>query len=101
MRTCLLGTALTFCTNYSAAQTSAPSSSTASTAQLSDSLAEVVVTAQRRTENAQTVPIAILSIAGDTLAQTFGADNVENLQQAIPGLSISMDTGNTKIFLRG
>jgi iron complex outermembrane recepter protein len=101
MRTCLLGTALTFCTNYSAAQTSAPSSSTASTAQLGDSLAEVVVTAQRRTENAQTVPIAILSIAGNTLAQTFGADNVETLQQAIPGLSISMDTGNTKIFLRG
>src|SRR5271163_2109402 len=101
MRTCLLGTALTFCTNYSAAQTSAPSSSTASTAAAADSLAEVVVTAQRRTENAQTVPIAVSAISGDTLAQTFGLNNVETLQEAVPGLNISMDTSNTKIFLRG
>lgn len=99
MRACLLGTALALFANYSNAQTSA--SAPAGTAQTSDSLAEVVVTAQRRTENAQNVPIAISAISGDTLAQSFGTNNVQTLQQAVPGLNISMDTGNTKIFLRG
>jgi iron complex outermembrane receptor protein len=97
-RACLLGIALGLCTIATNAQTTAPTASNASTA---DSLAEVVVTAQRRTENAQTVPIAISTISGDTLAQSFGVNNVETLKEAVPGLDISMDTGNTKIFLRG
>lgn len=100
-RACLLGTALALCTQYSVAHASAFSSSGQATKKPSDSLAEVVVTAQRRTENAQTVPIAISTISGNALAQSFGVNNVETLQQAVPGLSLSMDTGNTKIFLRG
>jgi iron complex outermembrane receptor protein len=98
---CLLGIALAVCAIRINAQTTATTASNASTAATGDSLAEVVVTAQRRTENAQTVPIAISAISGDTLAQTFGANNIESLQEAVPGLNISMDTGNTKIFLRG
>ena len=66
----------------------------------SDSLQEVVVTAQRRSENLQNVPIAISTISGQTLAET-GISNVESLQAGVPGLNIAMDTGNTKIFLRG
>jgi iron complex outermembrane recepter protein len=100
-RACLIGVALELCTSTTYAQTTAPITSNASTAGISDSLAEVVVTAQRRTENAQSVPIAISVISGETLAQTFGVNNVETLQEAVPGLNISMDTGNTKIFLRG
>jgi iron complex outermembrane recepter protein len=95
---CLPGIAFGLCAITTNAQTTA---STASAAATVDSLAEVVVTAQRRTENAQTVPIAISVVSGDTLAQTFGVNNVETLQEALPGLNISMDTGNTKIFLRG
>jgi iron complex outermembrane receptor protein len=98
---CLLGIALELSTITTDAQTTAPTASNASTAPTGDSLADVVVTAQRRTENAQRVPIAISVISGDTLTQTFGVDNVETLQEAVPGLNISMDTGNTKIFLRG
>jgi iron complex outermembrane recepter protein len=97
-RKCLLGIALELSTIITNAQTTAPTASNASTG---DSLAEVVVMAQRRAENAQTVPIAISAISGDTLARTFGVNNIETLQEAVPGLSISMDTGNTKIFLRG
>jgi iron complex outermembrane recepter protein len=100
-RACLLGTALELCTITTDARTTAPTTSNASTAATGDSLAEVVVTAQRRTENAQTVPIALSAISGDTLEQTFGVNNVDTLQEAVPGLNISMDTGNTKIFLRG
>jgi iron complex outermembrane receptor protein len=97
-RACLSGIALGLCTITANAQSTAPNPSNTPTA---DSLAEVVVTAQRRAENAQTVPIAISAISGGVLAQTFGANNVEALQEAVPGLNISMDTGNTKIFLRG
>ena len=98
---CLLGIALELFAIPISAQTAAPTAADAPTAAIGNSLAEVVVTAQRRAENEQTVPIAISAIAGDTLAQVFGANNIESLQEAVPGLSVSMDTGNTKIFLRG
>ncbi|HWY94366.1 MAG TPA: hypothetical protein VNX69_04205, partial [Steroidobacteraceae bacterium] len=35
----------------------------------SDQIQEITVTAQRRTENVQNVPIAIQALTGDTLAQ--------------------------------
>jgi iron complex outermembrane receptor protein len=97
-RACLLGTALELCTITTDARTTAPTTSNASTAATGDSLAEVVVTAQRRTENAQTVPIALSVISGDTLEQTFGVNNVDTLQEAVPGLNISMDTGRHRQF---
>jgi iron complex outermembrane receptor protein len=100
-RACLQGITLGLCTITTYAQTTAPTASNAWTAATGDSLAEVVVTAQRRAENAQSVPIAISLITGDTLAQTLGVNNVATLQEAVPGLRISMDTGNPKIFLRG
>jgi outer membrane receptor protein involved in Fe transport len=98
-RACVLGTAFELGTIAGNAQT--PVASSPTTATTGDWLAEVVVTAQRRAENAQAVPIAIYAISGEALSQAFGANNVETLQEAIPGLDISMDTGNTKIFLRG
>jgi iron complex outermembrane receptor protein len=97
-RAYLPGITLALCATSANAQTTTPNASSMSTA---EALAEVVVTAQRRTENAQTVPIAISAFSGDILAHTFGANNIETLQEAVPGLNISMDTGNTKIFLRG
>lgn len=98
---CLAGIPLDLFTMAVNAQPTVPAASNASTPAGGDSLAEVVVTAQRRSENAQAVPIAIAAIPGDALAQTFGVNNVETLQEMVPGLDISMDTGNTKIFLRG
>jgi iron complex outermembrane receptor protein len=97
-RACLQGVALSLCATTIDAQTTDSISSTASSG---DPLTEVIVTAQRRAENAQKVPIAISVISGETLAQTFGVDNIETLQESVPGLRISMDTGNTKLFLRG
>jgi iron complex outermembrane recepter protein len=35
-----------------------------------DQIQEIIVTAQRRTENIQNVPIAIQALTGETLAQT-------------------------------
>lgn len=49
---------------------------------------EVVVTAQRRKERLQDVPIAISALGADTLAER-GVDDVSALRGSVPGLSIS------------
>ncbi|MDE1150519.1 MAG: hypothetical protein PW843_28560 [Azospirillaceae bacterium] len=37
-------------------------------------LDEVIVTAQKRVENSQTVPVAVTSVTGDTMAQRGNSD---------------------------
>ncbi|HTB29796.1 MAG TPA: hypothetical protein VK715_12625, partial [Steroidobacteraceae bacterium] len=49
------------------------------TGESSESLSEIVVTAQRREENIQNVPITIQALTGDTIAQL----NVVNLDEFI------------------
>ena len=51
-------------------------------------VAEVVVTAQRRQENIQNVPISINAVSGDALIKT-GITTTGELQQVVPGLTIS------------
>lgn len=52
-----------------------------------DSLEEVVVTARRRTETLQTVPIAVSSISGQQLVDV-GAADISEIQSWVPNLSI-------------
>lgn len=60
----------------------------------------VVVTAQRREESAQKVPIAITAVSSDDL-KAMGVDDTRNLTAAVPGL-VMTSTGNiTQVFLRG
>ena len=47
------------------------------TAESSEALGEIIVTAQRRTENIQNVPITIQALTSETIAQL----NVENFDQ--------------------
>ncbi len=49
---------------------------------------DIVVTAQRRVERLQDVPIAITALNAETL-EDRSIDSVEDLQGAVPGLSIS------------
>jgi outer membrane receptor protein involved in Fe transport len=67
----------------------------------SDSLAEVVVTAERRTENLQDVPITIQALTSETLTQL----NVETFQEMIkflPNVNIaSQGPGQGNIIMRG
>ena len=65
-------------------------------------LEEVVVTAQKRTENLQNVPISVEVISGQTLAlQNF--NTFESLTQTVPGVHISLgaSSGTDSIFIRG
>jgi iron complex outermembrane receptor protein len=59
-----------------------------------EGLEEIVVTAQRRAQNLQEVPISIVAITGDNLAQR-GIDNLEEVSQGVPNVVITGGTGGT------
>ncbi len=65
------------------------------------SIQEVVVTAQRRIENAQNVPIAIQAFTGQTL-QELNVTNFDDLMKYLPNVSTaSAGPGQAQIFMRG
>lgn len=63
-------------------------------------LAEVTVTAQRREENSQSVPIAINTISGED-ATLRGAVSIQTLSATVPGLTMTVTTSNTNTYIRG
>lgn len=64
-------------------------------------LSEVVITARRRKEVAQKVPIAISVLSGETV-QHSGAFNVNRLKELIPSVQLySSNPRNTGINIRG
>ena len=65
-------------------------------------LEEIVVTAQKRAENLQSVPIAVTAFSAGELER--GAfNNIIDIAQQVPGLSINTHfaNANPKIYLRG
>jgi iron complex outermembrane receptor protein len=79
---------------YAAATPDQPGASTGG-------IEEVVVTAQRRTENAQDVPIAIQAFTGDTLQQ-LNVTNFDDLLKYLPNVvAPSAGPGQDQIFMRG
>jgi iron complex outermembrane receptor protein len=67
-----------------------------------DTLEDIVVTAQKRSENIQDVPIAITALTSATLRDK-GVSNVQDLTGIAPGLQIrnADSSANAKIFIRG
>jgi iron complex outermembrane recepter protein len=63
-------------------------------------LEEVVVTAQKREESQQEVPIAIQAYSGGAL-QALGVEDPTQLGRLIPGFQYSGTSGYTLIYLRG
>ncbi|MEM7610710.1 MAG: TonB-dependent receptor [Pseudomonadota bacterium] len=67
-------------------------------------LEEIVVTAQRRDENIQEVPISITNMTGDRLNARFaGGEDILALSGAAPGLYIETSNGRLapRFYLRG
>jgi len=63
--------------------------------------AEILVTARRRAENIQNVPIAISIVGGKALEQT-GARGLDQIKQLVPSLQIlGSNPRNTNINIRG
>ena len=61
---------------------------------------DIIVTAERRSEGIQNVPIAITALAGDTL-QEAGVTSVGELVQLTPSLQFGERFGNVFIAVRG
>lgn len=67
-----------------------------------EAIAEIIVTAQKRSERLQDVPVAVSVVSGDAL-ETQGGVNIENAQYLVPTLNFrkSGTTINQSLFLRG
>ena len=63
-------------------------------------LVDIIVTAQKRTENIQSVSIAIQAITGVGLLKA-GITDVARLDQLVPGLTFANGGNDAKIALRG
>jgi iron complex outermembrane recepter protein len=72
----------------------------ASGSQSTDVLEEITITAQRRTENLQTVPIAATAIQGSEL-ESRAVVQISDLQYASPGLSIATTGLTNSVNIRG
>ncbi|MGI9288990.1 MAG: TonB-dependent receptor [Pseudomonadales bacterium] len=63
-------------------------------------LEEVVVTARKREESMQTVPVSVSAFSGEQLNE-IGATSVRDLTEHVPGLEFSRATNAAQIFIRG
>jgi iron complex outermembrane recepter protein len=63
-------------------------------------LEKVVVTAQKRSEPLQDVPIAISAVSGESLT-ALGASSITGLAEVTPGLQMSSTQGSLSPRIRG
>jgi len=67
----------------------------------SDSIQEITVTAQRRTENAQDVPITIQALTGETLHE-LNVTTFDDFVKYVPNVTTAnLGPGQSSIFMRG
>ena len=73
----------------------------ADTSAANGQIGEITVTAQRRSENIQDVPIAVQAFTGDTMAQMH-VSNLDDLIKYLPNVTApSSGPGQSMIFMRG
>lgn len=91
--------ALSLCSVWSASaqQVTQP---TAPVRTATNTLEEIVVTAQHRPENVQKAAVAITVLSGDLLGEK-GLGSSKDLIQSIPGLALTSATPNANLSLRG
>src|SRR5436190_23768287 len=71
------------------------------TAPTDEDSADVVVTARRRSETLQNVPVAISAVSGDQIERR-GLTSVREVAQQVPGLNINSDgSGRAFVAIRG
>lgn len=61
---------------------------------------DIVVTAQRRSESLQKVPLAVSAIGAADLANT-GRSTLESFSADVPGLNVTQNIGQARVTLRG
>jgi iron complex outermembrane recepter protein len=65
-----------------------------------EALEEIIVTAQRRSENLEKTPLAITALSADTL-EMRGISTADDLNQLVPGLAVSRTGISAQIGIRG
>ncbi|EQB13390.1 TonB-dependent receptor [Sphingobium lactosutens] len=70
------------------------------TAPESQGLEDIVVTAQKRSESLQDVPIAISAVTATQLSNT-GINNVSDIKLVVPALNVTNSAGSVSFSLRG
>jgi len=85
-----------------APQSNPPATATTSPDDNAPRVDDIIVTAQKRAENLQDVPVAVSAVTGKTLENKRILDLVD-LSNATPGLQIKSDDNgaNPRIFIRG
>jgi iron complex outermembrane receptor protein len=63
-------------------------------------LEEVVVTAQKRSENVQNIPVAVTAVSAESL-QRQGSPNLQALQGSAPNVEINSSNAATGVSIRG
>lgn len=63
-------------------------------------LEEIVVTAQKRAESLQDVPISIVALSGERI-ESAGLNKIDELQSYIPNLNVTETGIGTLLFMRG
>lgn len=100
----LCGVASTFAvlTAVSAAhaQEGTPAADTASEAGETSGLGDIVVTAQRRAQRLQDVPVAVSTIDSESLA-VGGIVSTDGLEQSVPAISITRQLSGATPYIRG
>ena len=81
------------------AQMAAPGNGSSNTAP-SDSLQEIQVTAQRRSQSVMDVPLSIVAQSSDQL-QNAGIQDITDLELITPGMNVSDSSGYTQVYIRG
>lgn len=78
----------------------APALAAASASAAGDSLEEVTVTARRREESLQVVPIAVTAVSGEEIIKR-GIRDAYDLQHSVPALSMATNSTQTKALMPG
>jgi iron complex outermembrane receptor protein len=65
-----------------------------------EGIGEIVVTAQKRSENLQKTPAAVTAVTGVTITQR-GITNLSAAQELVPGARFHQEGNTTQVFLRG
>jgi iron complex outermembrane receptor protein len=99
-RTLLLIGASTACLLASAQASAAQTAPDAAAATNDGGVQEILVTAQRRSENLQAIPISIQAISADKL-QGQGNASADDLTALVPGLVFPRSIGGGAPYLRG
>jgi iron complex outermembrane receptor protein len=64
-------------------------------------LGEIIVTAERRSQSSQKVPISITTLTGEEMEKSK-IGTIMDVQQSVPGLTVSeAETGQAQVFIRG